>query len=139
LERLARVHENWFVRDMEGSLLPLPVSGSTHVDGQAETRSLERRSRSPTPSWKLDVVVWGNMLNTVFQICLAVYMWAMDRFTRPSWTTGLFVGLACGAAAVPGIVMWLEMKRVKKESEHPGALLLVPRNAGGKMPGEMVI
>ncbi|KAL2800179.1 hypothetical protein BJX66DRAFT_321665 [Aspergillus keveii] len=118
LERLARVHGNWFVEDSEGSLLP------------DETRSLERGSRSPTPSWKLDVVVWGNMLNTIFQVCLAVCMWALNRFNRPSWTTGLFVGLACGAAAVPGVVMWLEKKRVKKESEHPGALLLVPRNAG---------
>jgi hypothetical protein len=136
LERLARVHANWFVEDMEGSLLP--VSTNANVDGQDETRSLERGSRSPTPSWKLDVVVWGNMLNTVFQVCLAVCMWALNRFNRPSWTTGLFVGLACGAAAVPGIVMWLEKKRVKKESEHPGAFLLVPRNAGGKGPGETV-
>jgi hypothetical protein len=136
LERLARVHGNWFVEDSEGSLLP--VSSNANVDGQDETRSLERGSRSPTPSWKLDVVVWGNMLNTIFQVCLAVCMWALNRFNRPSWTTGLFVGLACGAAAVPGVVMWLEKKRVKKESEHPGALLLVPRNAGGKGPGETV-
>ncbi|KAL2843233.1 hypothetical protein BJX68DRAFT_278081 [Aspergillus pseudodeflectus] len=136
LERLAKVHANWFVKDTDGSLLP--VSDNNSMGDQDETRSLERGSGTPTPSWKLDVVVWGNMLNTVFQICLAVCMWAMNRFTRPSWTTGLFVGLACGAAAVPGIVMWLEKKRVKKESEHPGALLLVPRNAGGKVPGQTV-
>lgn len=75
----------------------------------------------------MDVVVWGNILNTVFQICLAACMWAWNRFDRPSWTTGLFVGLACVVAGVPGILMWLEKKLLKKASEHPGALLLIPR------------
>lgn len=95
-------------------------SGSDHV--------------TPTAFWKMDVVVWGNMLNTVFQICLAVCMWALNRFNRPSWTTGLFVGLACVVAGVAGILMWLEKKRVKKASEHPGALLLIPRATDPVIP-----
>lgn len=66
----------------------------------------------------MDAVVWGNVLNTVFQICLATCMWAMNRFNRPSWTTGLFICLACLVAGVAGVVMWLEKRRIQKASEQ---------------------
>ncbi|KAJ5971404.1 uncharacterized protein N7479_001322 [Penicillium vulpinum] len=116
LDRLAEIHKNWFLRSQELTLLPIKAQ-QLHLAEQA----------TPTPLWKIDVVVWGNILNTVFQICLAVCMWAMNRFNRPSWTTGLFVGLACAVAGVAGILMWLEKRRVRKANEHPGALLLIPR------------
>ncbi|RAK98145.1 uncharacterized protein BO80DRAFT_480546 [Aspergillus ibericus CBS 121593] len=113
LARLAEIHANWFLLGRQDGALP-------------STTDHETDPRHPTPRWKMDVVVWGNMLNSVFQICLAVCMWAMNRFNRPSWTTGLFVCLACLVAAGAGIIMWLEKKRINKASEHPGALLLVP-------------
>ncbi|KAL2813959.1 hypothetical protein BJX63DRAFT_420967 [Aspergillus granulosus] len=111
LNRLAKIHANWL-----------------HTDPETE---LGCAKPTCTPLWKLDVVVWGNMLNTVFQTCLAVCMWAMNRFNRPAWATGLFVGLACVAAAFPGIIMWSEKQRIRKASEHPGALLLIPHSANG--------
>ncbi|PYI08397.1 hypothetical protein BO78DRAFT_310924 [Aspergillus sclerotiicarbonarius CBS 121057] len=114
LARLAEIHAKWFLPETHDGVLP----GSTTDTGNDP--------RLPTPLWKMDVVVWGNMLNSVFQVCLAVCMWAMNRFNRPSWTTGLFVCLACLVAACAGIIMWLEKKRINKSSEHPGALLLVP-------------
>ncbi|KAL4862406.1 hypothetical protein BDV12DRAFT_190445 [Aspergillus spectabilis] len=101
------------------SLLPT-TSASDSVESPTN-------SRAPTPLWKVVTVVWGNMLNTVFQVCLAVYIWAVNRFNRPSWTTGLFVALACLAARAAGIDMWLQKKRIHKSSENPGALLLVPQ------------
>lgn len=83
---------------------------------------------TPTPSWKLDVVVWGNILNTVFQVCLAVCMWAFNRFDRPSWTTGLFVGLACVAAGIPGIIMWMEKNGSRRRTSilEPYYLFISP-------------
>ncbi|KAJ5775079.1 uncharacterized protein N7511_000090 [Penicillium nucicola] len=122
IDRLATIHAKWFLPHTYTSILPrtedsgirASMEGSGHV--------------SPTSLWKMDVVVWGNMLNTVFQICLAVFMWAMNRFNRPSWSTGLFVCLACLVAAAAGIVMWLEKKRIRRANEHPGALLLVPQS-----------
>ncbi|CAI7657788.1 unnamed protein product [Penicillium crustosum] len=125
LDRLAEIHKNWFLKSQEPSVLPMKAQQPYPSTEQA----------TPTPLWKMDVVVWGNILNTVFQICLAVCMWAWNRFDRPSWTTGLFVGLACVVAGVPGILMWLEKKRLKKASEHPGALLLIPRATQPMLPG----
>jgi hypothetical protein len=123
--RLAEIHKNWFLKSQEPSELPISTQQNCPAAEQA----------TPTPLWKMDVVVWGNILNTVFQICLAVCMWAMNRFDRPSWTTGIFVGLACVVAGVAGILMWLEKKRAKKASEHPGALLLIPRATQPITPG----
>lgn len=70
--------------------------------------------RAPaTKLWKLDAVIWLMVWNTFFQICLAAFMWALNRYDRPSWSTGLFVALACIVAAVGGIIMFLEGKAVK--------------------------
>jgi hypothetical protein len=127
-DRLAAIHTNWFYQGPE-------PNGSFLLTTTQDNPSKER-SPTPTPRCKLHVVIWGNILNTVFQICLAACMWAMNRFNRPSWTTGLFVGLACAAAGVPGILMWLEKKRIKRANEHPGALLLIPRSTQYSLLGD---
>jgi len=41
-------------------------------------------------------------------------MWGMNRYSRPSWSTGLFIALACGVAGVGGVVSFIEGKRVKR-------------------------
>ncbi|KAJ5654817.1 hypothetical protein N7490_001820 [Penicillium lividum] len=129
LTRLAEIHAKWFQlpegQDEEtGDLSPFTTATAVRSSSSAESES--RLTNANTPLWKMDAVVWGNVMNSVLQVCLAVCMWAMNRFNRPSWTTGLFVALACLCAGCAGIIMWLEEKRIRKPSEHPGALLLVP-------------
>lgn len=41
-------------------------------------------------------------------------MWGLNRHTRPSWSTGLFVALACIVAGLAGGQVWWETRRVKK-------------------------
>lgn len=62
----------------------------------------------PTSLWKVDLFVHSQIWNTIFQCCLAGFMWAMNRIDRPSWSTGLFVALACIVAGVGGIVSYIE-------------------------------
>lgn len=113
LNRLAQIHGKWSLLDSSQSMV-LPTSTTLKVPC--------------TPLWKMDAVVWGNVLNTIFQICLATCMWAMNRLNRPSWTTGLFVCLACLVAGVAGVVMWLEKRRIQKADEqYKEATLLVSR------------
>jgi hypothetical protein len=76
-------------------------------------------SGDTTPLWKLSMVVWCNALNTVFQACLAACMWGMNRFTRPSWTTGLFVAAACICAGLGGWITYKEEQRRKKKQQSP--------------------
>ncbi|PNS20369.1 hypothetical protein CAC42_5819 [Sphaceloma murrayae] len=87
--------------------LPLPLSKSP-------APPLTGVRAPPTRLWLLDFVIWCNVWNTFFQACLCGFMWGMNRIDRPSWSTGLFVALACGIAGVGGITMFVQGKRVKK-------------------------
>ena len=68
----------------------------------------------PTAIWKVDLFVWCNVANTLFQGCLCGVMWGMSRFNRPSWATGLFIALACVVSGVAGIMSFIEGKKIKK-------------------------
>jgi hypothetical protein len=125
LDRLADIHKNWILKSQELSGFPIKAPRYHPFIEQA----------TPTQSWKMDVVVWGNILNTAFQVCLAVCMWAWNHFDRPSWTAGPFVDLACVVTGVPRILMCLEKKRPEKASETPSALLLIPQATQPVLPG----
>lgn len=67
----------------------------------------------PTKMWKLDFVIWAMVWNTFLQAVLSGFMWGLNRYKRPSWSTGLFVALACIVAACGGIMSFVEGKHVK--------------------------
>lgn len=74
----------------------------------------------PTALWKIDFFVWCNIWNTLFQVCLCGFMWGMSRFDRPSWSTGLFIGLSCIVSGVGGIMSFIEARKIKNiEGVHP--------------------
>ncbi|POR37158.1 Uncharacterized protein TPAR_02608 [Tolypocladium paradoxum] len=127
LRRLAGIHRGWF--RLEGSA-ELPVDlGPRNLD--TESAQAVPRSAIPIPEekipdaplsgvraratkvWKMDLVIWLMVWNTFLQCCLAGIMWGLNRHNRPSWATGLFVGLACIVAAIGGLIMFLEGKKVK--------------------------
>jgi hypothetical protein len=68
----------------------------------------------PTALWKIDLFVWCNVFNTFFQTCLCGFMWGMNRFDRPSWSTGLFIALACIVSGVGGILSFIEGRKIKR-------------------------
>lgn len=126
LRSLAGVHRGWF-----------RLAGSDHLPAHLGPKNIEEAEGTfdvntvpypletipdapptgirapPTPIWKLDYVIWLNVWNTLFQICLSTFMWAMDRYARPSWSTGLFVCLAFLVSTVAGIQMGIDGKHVK--------------------------
>lgn len=128
LRCLAGIHQGWF--RLPGSA-SLPVdAGPESVDGllaeaaiPSETVPLPTKKmpdppltgiRAPsTRLWKMDFVIHMMVWNTFFQCVLSGVMWGMNRYTRPSWSTGLFVALGCIVAAVGGIMMFVEGRRVK--------------------------
>ncbi|KAI1082239.1 hypothetical protein F5B20DRAFT_532684 [Whalleya microplaca] len=67
----------------------------------------------PTKMWKLDFIIYFNVLNTFLQVVLSSFMWALNRYDRPSWSTGLFVCLACIASGIAGTMQGVEGKHVK--------------------------
>lgn len=128
IRRLAGIHRDWF-RLPGSSSLPVDV-GPENVESllaQGEVPEavvpvptkkmsdppLTGIRAPPTKVWKMDFVIWMMVWNTFFQCVLSGVMWGMNRYTRPSWSTGLFVALGCIVAAVGGIMMFLEGKHVK--------------------------
>ncbi|KAM5345566.1 hypothetical protein ACJ41O_011427 [Fusarium nematophilum] len=126
IRRLAGIHRGWF--RLPGSAELSPQIGPKNVSSYPEMSSslacpypedkipdapFTGQRAQATPIWKMDAVVWLMVWNTFLQCCLAGFMWGMNRYHRPSWTTGLFVGLACVVAAIAGIMMFIEGKKVK--------------------------
>lgn len=128
LRRLAGIHRDWF--RMPGTEeLPLDV-GPGNVEEQLRAGAVQEAVVPVPPSkiaeapltgvrapatkvWKMDFMIWMMVWNTLFQCVLSGVMWGMNRYDRPSWSTGLFVALGCIVAAVGGLVMFFEGKKVK--------------------------
>ena len=68
----------------------------------------------PTALWKIDFFIWCNVWNSLLQGCLCGVMWGLSRFNRPSWCTGLFIGLACVVSGAAGIMSFLESKKIRR-------------------------
>ncbi|KAI3547206.1 hypothetical protein CABS01_00156 [Colletotrichum abscissum] len=126
LGRLAGIHRGWF-RLPGSDQLPVhigpenvmelanerPVLHIPHPEKAIPNAPLTGVRAPPTAIWKMDFVIWFNVWNTFLQCVLSGFMWGMNRFDRPSWSTGLFVALACLAAAIGGLMMFFEGKKVK--------------------------
>jgi hypothetical protein len=131
LSRLAGIHRGWF--RLEGSQ-SLPVTlGPENIEelGSVSRSSIPYPPKSipdapltgiraqPTKLWKLDFVIWAYVWNTFLQAVLSGFMWGLNRYNRPSWSTGLFVALACIIAAAGGIMVFVEGKKVKSVEGVP--------------------
>ncbi|XP_014558087.1 hypothetical protein COCVIDRAFT_36492 [Bipolaris victoriae FI3] len=122
IRRLAGIHRGWFrlpgsdrLPDDADATCVDPLHPAVPIPLKAIPDPPPTAMRAPpTKSWTMDVVVWFNVWNTLFQICLCFYMWHYDRIQRPSWATGLFVALACGVSGAAGYIMWQEGNKVKK-------------------------
>ncbi|KAG9232252.1 hypothetical protein BJ875DRAFT_381091 [Amylocarpus encephaloides] len=126
LRRLAGINRGWF-RLAGSQQLPVefgPAEAENGIGNAPESAlafPLKKQSdvpltgirAPPTKMWKLDFVVWTMVWNTFLQAVLSGFMWGLNRYDRPSWSTGLFVALACIVAAAGGIMAFIEGKHVK--------------------------
>ena len=104
--------------DANDPRLPLPLT-------KTPSPPLTGVRAPPTALWKLDFYIWCNMWNTFFQACLCGVMWGMNRFDRPSWSTGFFIACACIISAVGGIVSFKEGKKIKRvEGVNPSPAVM---------------
>ena len=123
MRQLAGVHRGW-IRLPGSELLPITTGpGNIPADTPAcaipfpETKipdaPLTGQRAPPTRPWAIVFVVFMNIMNTLLQAVLCGIMWGLNRYDRPSWSTGLFVALGCIAGALGGLGMFWEGKRVK--------------------------
>lgn len=132
LRRLAGINRGWY--RLKGSTELPSTLGPRNADALHDESKLSSipfplekipdapltgvRARA-TKGWILDLVIWLMVSNTFLQCVLCGFMWGMNRYDRPSWATGLFVGLGCGVAGIAGIIMFVEGKTVKSVEGVP--------------------
>lgn len=123
MRRLAGVHRGW-IRLPGSEQLPAttgpnnipadtPASAIPFPETKIPDAPLTGRRAPPTRQWAIVFVLFMNIMNTFLQAVLCGIMWGMNRYDRPSWSTGLFVALGCIAGALGGLGMFWEGKRVK--------------------------
>ncbi|CAG8049457.1 unnamed protein product [Penicillium olsonii] len=105
--QLARRNASWF--RMTVSYLDEEAAGE-----ESPRKTSTGKIASPTSRWKMDFVVINMLLNSLFQIGMATFMWAYDSQSRPSFGVGLFIGLGCFSSLLAGIMSWWEGRKVKK-------------------------
>ncbi|KAI0879643.1 hypothetical protein GGS24DRAFT_438155 [Hypoxylon argillaceum] len=126
LRRLAGVHRAWL--RLEGSDQLPPTLGPKNIEQTTvpfDTNSvpypLETISDPPPtgirapPSalWKMDFIAWVNIWYIVFQGFLSGFMWALSRYNRPAWTTGLFFALTFITSSAAGIMEAMQVLNVR--------------------------
>ncbi|KAH0387763.1 hypothetical protein KCU92_g1455, partial [Aureobasidium melanogenum] len=111
IRRLAARNVSWF-RLQECDLLGHAEDGVDPVLIRRENYSGERAP--PTAPWKMDFVVWMMVLNTLLQVGMAYMMWRYNRIDRPTWGSGLFIGLGCAVSMFAGLMSWWEGRKIKK-------------------------
>jgi hypothetical protein len=125
LRRLAGINRGWFrlagSQNLSIEFGPAEVEAGAIVPENCIPFPAEKIPNAPltgtrappTKMWKLDFVIWAMVWNTFLQAVLSGFMWGFNRYNRPSWSTGLFVALACIVAACGGIMAFVEGKHVK--------------------------
>ena len=126
LRRLAGINRGWFrlagsqdlpaefgPAEAENGIESHPTSALAYPLKKQSSAPLTGVRAPPTALWKLDFVIWSMVWNTFLQAVLSGFMWGLNRYDRPSWSTGLFVALACIVAAAGGIMSFIEGKHVK--------------------------
>ncbi|ERT00684.1 hypothetical protein HMPREF1624_01914 [Sporothrix schenckii ATCC 58251] len=123
IRRLAGIHRGWLrlpgSQDLPSTTGPgsvpaeTPCSAIPFPESKIPDKPLTGQRAPATRHWVIVFVLGMNIANTFLQAVLAGFMWGMNRYDRPSWSTGLFVALGCIAGALGGLGMFFEGKRVK--------------------------
>ncbi|KAI5853432.1 hypothetical protein BZA05DRAFT_429929 [Tricharina praecox] len=113
--KLQEINQDWYrPKASTASAAAQDEEGAAQDGEEEEEETLTGQHAPPTGSWKLDYVIWLYVWNTFFQACLSGFMWGMNRYDRPSWSTGLFVALSFIVAGLAGGQVWWETRKVKK-------------------------
>jgi hypothetical protein len=126
LRRLAGVHRAWL--RLEGSDQLPPTLGPKNIEETTvpyntdcvpyplETipdAPLTGVRAPPTELWKMDFIAWLNIWYIVLQGFLSGFMWALSRYNRPAWTTGVFFALTFITSSAAGIMEAVQTFHVK--------------------------
>jgi hypothetical protein len=81
---------------------------------------LQRHKYTKNLIW-LQLILWSLILNSIFQLPVAICMWSMDMYKRPTWLVNVFGGLSLVSGVFAGLAQFIfgriAKKKEKKEQE----------------------
>ncbi|KAH7117192.1 hypothetical protein B0J13DRAFT_514120 [Dactylonectria estremocensis] len=93
--KLADQNKSWF-RPPAWATEGVTEASETTSAGIVRSATFTGEIAPPTPVWKLGFTIRMMVLNTFLQVALCYFMWGYNRFDRPTWATGTFIGIGCG-------------------------------------------
>lgn len=99
-------------------LLPWRIRDLYHLYTKRNRHKLlQHHSYTKNITW-IRVVVWAFIANSSFQIGMAVTMWSMNMYTRPTWLVGVFVGLGCSTGVTAALIQFILRRKTKEQEKY---------------------
>jgi hypothetical protein len=64
----------------------------------------------------LQCILWSLIVNSIFQVAVAICFWSMDMHNRPAWTVNVFGGLSLVSGVFAGLAQFI-LQRIAKKKE----------------------
>jgi hypothetical protein len=64
----------------------------------------------------LQCILWSLIVNSIFQVAVAICMWSMDMHKRPMWLVSIFGGLGLVSGVFAGLAQFI-LQRIAKKKE----------------------
>lgn len=65
----------------------------------------------------LQFILWSLIVNSIFQVALAICMWSMDMHKRPMWSVNIFGGLGLVSGVFAALAQFILKRKGKKKAK----------------------
>ena len=77
---------------------------------------LQRHKYTKNLIW-LQLILWSLIVNSIFQLAVAICMWSMDMHKRPMWLVNVFGGLSLVSGVFAGLAQFILGRIAKKKAK----------------------
>jgi hypothetical protein len=77
---------------------------------------LQRHKYTNNLIW-LQLILWSLIVNSIFQLAVAICMWSTDMHKRPMWLVNVFGGLSLVPGVFAGLAQFILGRIAKKKAK----------------------
>lgn len=77
---------------------------------------LQRHKYTKSLIW-LQLILWSLIVNSLFQVVVAICMWSMDMHKRPMWLVNVFGGLSLVSGVFAALTQFIFRRIAKKKAK----------------------
>jgi hypothetical protein len=99
------------------SLTPWRIRDLYHLYSEKHRPKLLQRHKYTNNLIWLHFILWSLIINSVFQVAVAICMWSMDMYKRPMWLVNVFGGLSLVSGVFAGLAQFILGRITKKNAK----------------------